>query len=675
MLQQSKQFQTKLHKLYKLDQNSFVHPFEYGVTTKAAYSFKLFRTFYLNKFPIHCIPFEYNGLSNQISRKEMAFCTWMALNDEDNSKWRHAFNHVNGQKKFGHISVDLYSPTRKIAYFFNGCYFHYHDNCILFQHIDETKTYFGLSFENFKLKDFLVKQQLLEKFPMDVREVHYMWECHWDQITQTSQFKHFKSQHISNYRPLHRLIPRACVRGGFLETYKLRWVKCENPDQTFYYSDVNSLYSTVAMENQFPIGEPTILIGDETSQLTFVEGDFMYQNEIIYCGSAHCTVLAPTNLHKPCLPYRLNDTYNYLALCLSCIKTEQLTCKHVLEKNRAFTSCWMLTDIKLALSKGYTIIEMFEVHFYKKTAPLFKEFVQLIGSEKLKNSGGIIGLPEDEQKAYCEKINRAMNLPEAFKLKPSNVVKSDAQKQFYKDILNSLYGKFSQHCSKSKTILVSSQNALEDIAREHKIIDLLCFNDCCEILYETEKQSTPNRNSSLYIGAQIASLARTVIYKHMEVIESVGGTIFSVDTDCILYTLPSHVDNPLNFSDAFGDFKNVAPPKNEIVAFYSLGNRNYSLLYKNSDGLLSSTTKCKGLSLTSSTFEQSLSPSIYSEFLEANFRAELKELTIPQLRRVASKNRHLQSRKLTHFTFKNDLFFKRITLSSDLTLPYGYKKV
>jgi hypothetical protein len=103
--------------------------------------------------------------------------------------------------------------------------------------------------------------------------------------------------------------------------------------------------------------------------------------------AAHVKVLPPPNLFRPYLPYRLNDEYNHMALCRACL-TQKLAkrCIHRTNENRAFVSCYQVTDLEKAVSLGYKILEWYELHHYSKRKPIFEQFVKILGSQKLLNT-------------------------------------------------------------------------------------------------------------------------------------------------------------------------------------------------------------------------------------------------------------------------------------------------
>jgi len=162
-------------------------------------------------------------------------------------------------------------------------------------------------------------------------------------------------------------------------------------------------------------------------------------------------------------------------------------------------------------------------------------------------------------------------------------------------------------------------------------------------------------------------------------IENCGGTVYSVDTDGIFYSLKCNQPDPLIFSNNCGDFKNVLGDQNEIVAFYCLGVRNYSILYKNIKDELKSYVRVKGLSLTSHCINNLISPSTYKSFIENHFTETVQNILIPQERFCIDNATKIVRKKFQSFTFQNDLYIKRYICPNNTdfripTFPFGYKQ-
>ena len=79
-------------------------------------------------------------------------------------------------------------------------------------------------------------------------------------------------------------------------------------------------------------------------------------------GLMKCCILPPRTLYDPVLPFRCNGKLLF-CLCRTCA-TEQNTdsCSHEAVADRALTATWVIDEIRLAVGKGYRLVEVYEVY-------------------------------------------------------------------------------------------------------------------------------------------------------------------------------------------------------------------------------------------------------------------------------------------------------------------------
>ena len=85
-------------------------------------------------------------------------------------------------------------------------------------------------------------------------------------------------------------------------------------------------------------------------------------------GLIKCSIVPPINLFHPVLPYRSNNKLLF-CLCRSCVYERNISgeCKHLRDDERALTGTWVLDEVRLAVEKGYRILDMYEVYDYEIT--------------------------------------------------------------------------------------------------------------------------------------------------------------------------------------------------------------------------------------------------------------------------------------------------------------------
>jgi len=134
--------------------------------------------------------------------------------------------------------------------------------------------------------------------------------------------------------------------------YKVR----EN--ETIQYLDVVSLYPYICKNFIFPIGHPRIQVGDTCKD---VEACLRMD------GLIKCTIVPPQKLYHPVLRYRCNKKLIF-CLCRTCLETCSTgDCTHTEEAERALTGTCVMVEVRLAVEKGYRILEINEDYEYQFT--------------------------------------------------------------------------------------------------------------------------------------------------------------------------------------------------------------------------------------------------------------------------------------------------------------------
>ena len=126
-------------------------------------------------------------------------------------------------------------------------------------------------------------------------------------------------------------------------------------DKEIHYDGYTSLYPWVNKYGKYPVGHPTDLSP--------------------YFGLAKCTVLPPTDLYHPVLPYRHESKLTF-PLCRTCVHDNlPTTCQHT-DNERALTGMWCTPELEETVRRGYTIINVNEIwHFPASQTGLFVDYV------------------------------------------------------------------------------------------------------------------------------------------------------------------------------------------------------------------------------------------------------------------------------------------------------------
>lgn len=538
---------------------------------------------------------------------------------------------------------------------------------------------FGVSVQELQLRNSKDKDFLLS-LKSDVKHYTVMWECKWNLFKSQNPFvmeQIWQRSGLDPKRPLTRLAPRVALRGGFLELYKLSYQANDSKDILFY--DANSMYSTIAKDTLFPLGDyQVILEQDLLTSIEIKDNEIFYKGESCISDLAHCAVIVPAHLDKPFLPYRLNNLTFY-ANCRSCLASKNVSvCRHKTDYKRRFVSVWTVVELTYCLKLGYRITNFYELLHYKRQEKVLSNFVSVVTSQRLKNSNLLEGLTSDQQSELCNSINAKMRFTEpSLSLDPSNVKDNKPLKQFFKDFANATYGRFALHSNYSKRAFVRSQHELENLVSSPNV-DVLEFfpvgDSTMEIEYLNNAAIRPSKEGCLIYTALINAKSRILMHQTISKLEQDGCEALYCDTDSILFAAPKNFSLPFEIGPCLGQWKPVLGEAAQIKKFYSLGPRNYCLVYE-CDGKLDYVTKIKGLSVSSANLQSVISPELYETYLKSHFENEVLSTYIPQMRQSVNPQTKSFKHIMMSQRFDNELHLKRFILkkdSSHKTFPYGY---
>ena len=185
----------------------------------------------------------------------------------------------------------------------------------------------------------------------------------------------------------------------------------------------------------------------------------------------------------------------------------------------------------------------------------------------------------------------------------------------------------------------------------------------------------PNRSNNCYIGAQITAYARQVIFSHLLTLSQYQATIYQVDCDSIIFSLNNKIEIPFELSEIVGHFKSEI--QGQILSFYSLGPKNYTITFQAEDSQeISTISRIRGLSLNNSLNNVSFNDEIFQNYVKEFVNKKSKQISVKQFRKRANFKKLKISSKLEEITFSNSLSQRRVINlnSSNLSsVPFGYK--
>jgi hypothetical protein len=442
-----------------------------------------------------------------------------------------------------------------------------------------------------------------------------------------------------------------------------------------YFLDVNGLYSFCAIKYKYMTGKYNIAIGKDIQNISLINKQFCYKSKPIM-GSMLVTIIAPKDLFFPFLLYRTKSGKTVNTLCSKCCETENKICNHN-DNERAITACYMISEIEFALELNYELVTIHECHYYESFDYILRDFVKILNFFKTQNSDCLKFCKNVNDKVIkCNFLNTEMELKEPFLLTPTNIDFQKPKRTFFKLMANGLFGKLEQKNNKTKTVFVNNQTDLEAIFfSENQIEDIFCINDnICQVqISPNELKLRPNRKSNCYIGAQVTAYARSTIYSHIQTLLQNSANIYRVDCDSIIFSIEETLPIPLMISEAVGHFK--LEIEGEILSFYSLGPKNYSLTFKK-NGHIETICKVSGLSINNSLQKDILNDQLFDYYLSQFLNNKQEKIFVTQQRTKGNFKKLKISSHIENVIFSNNISSRRFVSKTlnYVTYPYGFKK-
>jgi hypothetical protein len=326
--------------------------------------------------------------------------------------------------------------------------------------------------------------------------------------------------------------------------------------------------------------------------------------------------------------------------------------------------------LKLAIEKGYKILDIYHVlHYDKTTDTLFKDYIMKWIQLKATTSGFPSWVKTETDKddyiqLYYEK--------EGIKLVKEDIQVNPALRYIAKIMVNSFWGKLAQRPNMPHTEHIHTQeqywNLVTDERKEVK--GELNVTDNLMLMswkFKNELDAEPG-NTNIAIAAHVTAYARIKLYKAMEEIErQVPESLLYFDTDSVIYVRKDG-EPELEKGDFMGELASEIPQGSRCIQFVSLGPKNYGYTIRNSEGKDETTLKVKGLRLSKTAMETVSLPAMKE--MAMNYVNKVEDVRpVTQLNIVTDRNHMLYTR-----IFKKD--FRAVSEKRNVcgngTLPYGF---
>lgn len=547
---------------------------------------------------------------------------------------QHAMN--KGEKIVDNKKVDGFENNT--IYQFYDCFWHGCQKCYNNTNINPKNK---ISMKD--LYDKTIRESNKFKENYNVIEI---WECDYDCLTKTKDFKDFKKKYNQKHSEIiTRLNPRDAFFGGRTNATKL-YYKCK-PNEIIKYVDFVSLYPTVQFYDYFPKGHPEII----TSTVEYDENWF---------GMIKCKILPPRKLYHPVLPVKIKTKQAFkllFPLCYSCAKNQnQEKCNHN-DNDRCLIGTWCSNEIKKSIEKGYKIQETYEVHnFEQKSNELFASYVKRFMKIKQESSGLPKGYTKEQY--IIENYNQLGIL-----LDPDIIEYNPGRRAIAKFCLNSLWGKFGQRKNLKQSEYITDPKRFYTLILDEKLNNItykIINDEMIEMFYQYKDVFVNDCvKTNEYIAAFTTANARMRLYKVLDIL---GDKVVYFDTDSIKYIDDGYIKT-IKIGSLLGDLT----LEYNIIETVSTGPKSYSDKEPNNN----THTKVKGFTLN---FENS--QVINHNQMIKIVKGEIKERVLVDENKITrdTKNKTIVN-KYQEKVFKFE-YDKRVikTINEDNidTLPYGY---
>jgi hypothetical protein len=584
-----------------LDKDGCCDPFQY--TTAPSFASAVFKAKFLKKGTIAQIrPAGYdNHLFSSVAIEYLEY-----LRETDIPQMKHALNNSTGEIKIGVYRVDGFDLNSQTIYEFYGCYWHGCPSCI-----DNRTTIHpvkGVTMEKL-FNDTIEREEYFKSLGFSVVA---MWECKW------AQFKKENPQvnDILKNIPVKKILdPRDAFYGGRVDVGRLLYNQKVDGGPGAAYVDFNSLYPSINMFEEYPIGHPEI-----------ITSNFKSLDE--YFGVISCRILPPQNMRAALLPQKINGKLLF-ALCKTCAhETQTSLCQHSVDE-RALSGTWVTEEVKYAISKGYQLLDIFCIHHFKrKSRDLFSDYIRLFYKIKVAASGNPCSSDEELQQ-FIEELKKK----EGIEIDASEFENNSGKRSIGKLACNSLWGRMGMNENRSQCTAIFDLNELNRHLRDplRDVHSIRRVNDKCVCI--NHKHSSidcvdVSNNTNIYLAIFTTTYARLRL---AELIDFVGWErVLYMDTDSLIYLLSENEEENLTVSPFLGELSSELDDDDVIVDFSTGGPKVYG--FETRKGKCQ--TKVKGFKLdqrTSAVFSNSNLKKIIQRYIEVNCDERTGRVSIPKL--------------------------------------------
>jgi DNA polymerase type B, organellar and viral len=500
-------------------------------------------------------------------------------------------------------------------------------------------------------------------------EVEYIWECQFKKVQATAEYQEFERTH-SHYWETSKLNPRDSLTGGRVNNLKIFKKADETVGEKLMYKDITSLYPFVNREKAYTISHPKkVYHGPNIQDFDIEKMD----------GLVKLKILAPDDLYIPVLGQKMHDKLMFYLCHLCALTKAQCLCEHS-DLQRSFVGTFVIEEVRLALKKGYKILEIYEAWTYDlvqksedgSSPGLFAGYINLFLKIKQEASGypEWVKTPGDKVKyikLYKEK--------EGIDLDPAKIIHNEGLRSLAKLCLNNFWGKFGEKEGKRSTVIVKDRQTLNDYITNPKIKvkAIIPINDEVLILHykQVDEEISPLNFANVVIAAFTTAYGRMELYSYLD---KLGSRVQYFDTDAVIFSIRPGQDD-LEVSDFLGGMTDELEkygPGSYAVEFVSGGPKNYALkIWSTKANDYVTMCKVKGITLNSENMRFINFETIKRMILESESPREIVLVNKNKINRSLGLGVWSSTQEKTYKT----VLTKRVRDGDSFdTVPYGKKR-
>lgn len=360
------------------------------------------------------------------------------------------------------------------------------------------------------------------------------------------------------------------------------------------------------------------------------------------------------------------------------LKKHSENCSHS-DSERLIRGTFVSDELRLAVSKGYTIKKIYEAWEYKmtqfdrdnNTGGLFGGYIDTFLKIKTENSDFPTWCNSDEDKLQYIRDYLAH---EGIQLDFSQIRKNDGYRSLAKLLLNSLWGRLGMRQDKTKKAFVKSSIHLLNLMLNSSL-EVTSFSeldqDSLLVSYKMREECTQvHPTVNVVIAAYTTAQARMHLYGYLDILQE---RCLYYDTDSVIYTCKEN-EYKLPLGDYLGELTDELVDEFGENSYISeavfTSEKSYAFVVKTTGSEDRTVCKVKGIHLNFKNCEQ------------INFTA-LKRLVLEDQSEIIKLNNNVILRDGCSTVFSTDQEYRykvnatkrrKIAPANIHTLPYGFAK-